>query len=275
MKVILPDHLLESAKNGNLIPFIGAGFSRVFNLPTWSELISDVSNQIGYDPEVAELYGDFLQLAEFLAIKQNGLSRFKSKLIHQFNSPTFNIADSEAHSLLTEMNLSKIYTTNWDNLIERAFEHHKINYNKIVTIEDFQESNSNYTSIIKFHGDLTSNDESLVFTESSYFERLSFESPLDISLRADMIGNTLIFLGYSLSDFNIRYMWYKLQKLLKEQAYTNKRRDPFAYIVMTKRNPIFEEICKNSRDIGVIFLDPNNIQNSMIELLNNIVEHIK
>jgi hypothetical protein len=273
MKVILPPHLLETAIKGNLIPFIGAGFSRVFKLPTWSELIANVSGQIGYDPEVAELYGDFLQLAEFLSIKQNGLSRFKSGLIHQFNSPSINIVDSEAHSLLTKMKLSKIYTTNWDNLLEKTFEYHKIDYNKLVTIEDFQDSNPSYLSIIKFHGDLSSSDDSLVFTESSYFERLSFESPLDISLRSDMIGNTLIFLGYSLSDFNIRYMWYKLQMLLKEQAYS-KRRDPFAYIVVTKRNPIFEEICKNSRDIGIIYLDPNNVQNSMIELLDTIVNHV-
>jgi hypothetical protein len=172
------------------------------------------------------------------------------------------------------MKLTKIYTTNWDNLLEKTFDHHKINYNKLVTIEDFQDSNPSYLSIIKFHGDLSSSDESLVFTESSYFERLSFESPLDISLRSDMIGNTLIFLGYSLSDFNIRYMWYKLQILLKEQAYSKRRRDPFAYIVVTKRNPIFEEICKNSRDIGIIYLDPNNVQNSMIELLDNIVNYV-
>lgn len=275
MSLNIPNHLLDSAKNGNLIPFIGAGFSKVFNLPTWSELIADVSNQIGYDPEVAQLYGDFLQLAEFLSIKQNGLSRFKSELIHHFNSPTINISDSEAHSLLTKMKLSKIYTTNWDNLLERTFEHHGIPYNKLVTIEDFQESNSDNTSIVKFHGDLTSSDESLVFTESSYFERLSFESPLDISLRSDMIGNTLLFLGYSLSDWNIRYMWFKLQKLLDEQAYNKNSRDPYAYIVLTKSNPIFEEICEKSRGIGIIHLDPNNIQNSMIDLLKNIVNYIK
>lgn len=275
MSLNIPNHLLDSAKNGNLIPFIGAGFSKVFNLPTWSELIADVSNQIGYDPEVAQLYGDFLQLAEFLSIKQNGLSRFKSELIHDFNSPKINITDSEAHTLLTEMKLSKIYTTNWDNLLERTFEHHGIPYNKLVTIEDFQESNADNTSIVKFHGDLTSNDESLVFTESSYFERLSFESPLDISLRSDMIGNTLLFLGYSLSDWNIRYMWFKLQKLLDEEAYRKKNRDPYAYIVLTKSNPIFEKICEKSRGIGIIHLDPNNIQNSMIDLLKKIVNYIK
>jgi len=268
------EHLLESAKHNNLIPFIGAGFSRVFNLPSWGELISDVSNQIGYDPEVAELYGDYLQLAEFMSIKQNGLSRFKADLIHKFNAPSINIADSKAHQLLTQMKLSKIYTTNWDNLIERTFKFNKIKYNKLVTIEDFQESNPEHISIVKFHGDLTSNDESLVFTESSYFERLSFESPLDISLRSDMIGNTLIFLGYSLSDFNLRYMWFKLQKLIEEQAY-KKKGDPFAYIVLTKRNPIFEEICKNSRNIGIIHLNPNDVQNSMIDLLEKIVNYIK
>src|SRR5690606_23066738 len=154
-------------------------------------------------------------------------------------------------------------------LIERAFEYVGKDYNKIVAFDDFVRANPQKPSIIKFHGDFTSNDDSLIFTESSYFQRLDFESPLDIKLRADMLGNTLLFLVYSLSDVNLRFMWFKLQKLVSQQRST-KRRDHFAYIVMAERNHVFEDICRHSRDIGTIFLDNLDIQNSLVKLLEEL-----
>ncbi len=53
-----------------------------------------------------------------------------------------------------------------------------------------------------------SGDASIVLGESSYFRRLDLESPLDIKLRADLPGRTVMFIGYSLADVNIRYLFY-------------------------------------------------------------------
>jgi hypothetical protein len=271
--VTLPPPLLKAAKERRLIPFIGAGFSLVFkDLPTWSKLMDRVASHTGFDPEIALLYGDFLQLAEYLAIKPNGLSTLRSELDKVFNSSTIDVSTSKAHLLLAQLKARTIYTTNWDDLIERSFKYVGENYDKIVTVDDFLHANPYFTALVKFHGDFSSGDNSLVFTESSYFERLSFESPLDIRLRADMLGNTLLFIGYSFSDFNIRYMWFKLQKLLAEQQ-SAKPRDPFAYIVMAQRNPIFEEICK-CRNIGVLFLDAIDPQLSLISLLQKLVDQV-
>jgi hypothetical protein len=75
--------------------------------------------------------------------------------------------------------------------------------------------------VIKFHGTF-SDDASLVLTESSYFERLEFESALDIKLRADTLRHSLLFIGYSLSDLNIRYLLYKLHKLRRAVKRTGR-----------------------------------------------------
>jgi len=272
--VTLPPPLLEAAKEKRLIPFVGAGFSRVFDLPTWSELIDQVASDTGFDPEIARLYGDFLQLAEYLILKDGGISKLRSKLDKTFNSDKIDVATSKAHLLLPELKAPKIYTTNWDNLIERAFDHKGEKYNKIVRTHDLKTTDTKSSSIIKLHGDFGSSDDTLVFSESHYFERLSFESPLDILLRADMLGNTLLFVGYSLSDINIRYMWFKLQKLFAQQRPTSPR-EPFAYIVTAQRNPVFEEICKESRSIGVLFLDAVDPQTSLIDMLEQLVSQVK
>ncbi len=75
IRMTLPRPLIDAVAANRLIPFIGAGFSRIFHLPDWSELIDQIADHTGFDPEVARLYGDFLQLAEYLYIHHNGLSK--------------------------------------------------------------------------------------------------------------------------------------------------------------------------------------------------------
>lgn len=86
-------------------------------------------------------------------------------------------------------------------------------------------------------------------TESSYFSRLDFESPLDIKLRSDMLGKSILFVGYSLSDINIRYLLYKLDQIWKNSN-TNKR--PTSYIFLPTPNPIQEEVLKNRGIIPIV-----------------------
>jgi hypothetical protein len=83
--------------------------------------------------------------------------------------------------------------------------------------------------VVKFHGTF-SDDASLVLTESSYFERLEFESAIDIKLRADTLGKSLLFVGYSLNDINIRYLLDKLHKL-RHRVTREHQRAPSAYLL--------------------------------------------
>jgi len=269
----LPQNLIDAAKNQKLIPFIGAGFSFPLNLPSWSSLIAEIASDLGYDPEILNVYGDFLQIAEYMYIQNNGIGSFQSKLDRKFNNSSIDVSKSVTHMLLTDLKAKKIYTTNWDHWIEEAFIFKKLKIDRIIGADDLIKSNSDATQIIKFHGDLSSRGNDIVFTETSYFERLSFESPLDISLRSDMLSNTILFLGYSLSDFNVRYMLFKLNKLLKSQI-TTTTRPPTAYIALVSKNPILESILKNSRNIEVIYLDPKNPNQSLIDLLNELVQNI-
>ena len=87
-------------------------------------------------------------------------------------------------------------------------------HTRIVTVADLARVRGDTVQLVKFHGDFE-NDESIVLDESSYFRRLDFETPLDIKLRADALGRSVLFLGYSLADVNIRYLFYKLSRLWK------------------------------------------------------------
>jgi SIR2-like protein len=210
----------ELLSHGKLIPFIGSGLSARFGFPTWGGLVDIIAEELGWDPEVFRLSGNFLQLAEYYVVTKGSIGPLRSKLDKLFAASEDKIAGSRAHEKLIELNFPIIYTTNYEDVIERAFRIHGPKYKKkckaISNIDDLMSLAADETQVVKFHGTFDS-DESLVITETNYFDRLEFESPLDIKLRADMLGRSLLFIGYSFSDINVRLMLYKLNKLLEYQ----------------------------------------------------------
>jgi hypothetical protein len=93
--------------------------------------------------------------------------------------------------------------------------------------------------IIKFHGDFD-NDDSIVLDETSYFDRLAFESPLDIKFRSDVLGRSVLFVGYSLSDINIRYMFYRLANIWKKMD--SGISQPKSYVFSSRPNAVQEAV---------------------------------
>jgi hypothetical protein len=172
-----------------------------------------------------------------------------------FNPTDKAIKSSRAHNALVEMGLPLIYTTNYDRIIERAFEIKKVRCHTIANIDDIAKvpSDTRTTQIVKFHGSFD-DDASLVLTESSYFDRLEFESAIDIRLRADILGKCLLFIGYSLSDINIRYMLYKLHKL-RQKAKLETNRLPSAYLVTFGAGEVQRTLLAQW-DVMVVDLDP-------------------
>lgn len=260
--------LRELRDEGRLIPFIGAGLSMPLGLPSWSELIGIIADQLGYDPEVLKLNGNNLQLAEYYVAIKGGIGPLRSEMDRLFNPPDDRIKSSRAHAALVEMRLPLIYTTNYDMIIERAFGLRGVACHTIAGIDDMAAAPPDVTQVVKFHGSF-GDDSSLVLTESSYFERLEFESAIDIKLRADILGKALLFVGYSLSDINIRYMLYKLNKL-REQMRRGGRRCPSAYLVTFGSGEIQRTLLARW-GVSVVELDPADKAGSVDAFLESLL----
>ena len=177
------------------------------------------------------------------------------------------IASSKSHNLFVDMRFPVIYTTNYDRIIERAFELRNVPCHTVASIDDIATAPADATQVVKFHGAF-SNDASLVLTESSYFDRLEFESAIDIKLRADMLGKCLLFIGYSLSDINIRYMLYKLHKL-RDQVKRDANRTPSAYLTSFGAGEVQRSLLAQW-DVSVVELDPTNKRESMEAFLEGL-----
>ncbi|MBA1183518.1 SIR2 family protein [Stutzerimonas nitrititolerans] len=232
------DKLREAYRNNRLILFVGSGVSANIGLPPWRELIDEIATQLDYDPEVFDTYGNFLALAEYYRIRKGNIGPLRSWMDREWHRD-IEIRDSEIHRLIVQGRFPAIYTTNYDRWLENAHDAHEVDYIKIANASDLVKAQTGVRQIVKFHGDFD-DDDSIVLDETSYYERLQFETPLDIKLRADTLSKAVLFIGYSLSDTNIRLLFYKLSKMWNERETKGVR--PISYVFSHKPNPVQQEI---------------------------------
>lgn len=256
----------QLCKGGKLIPFIGAGLSARFKLHTWAQLIDLMAEELGFDPAVFRLSGNHLQLAEYYVKVKGSIGALRSKLDKLYSPPDKHICRSRAHLSLTETAPTEIYTTNYDEIIERVFKLKNEPHSVITGIGDLASAKTEGTQIVKFHGSFA-DDTSLVLTETSYFDRLEFESALDIRLRSDILGKTLLFLGYGFSDVNIRFILYKLHKLREQHPLAKGL--PTAFMTTFSPGQVQQTILAGW-GVETIELDPINKDRSIDEFLEGL-----
>lgn len=266
------DVLAQDIRDRKVILFAGAGLSRPLGLPTWEELIRHMAKELGFDPDVLVGPGaDYLQVAEFYKVRKGTIGALRSWMDKNWNVDEDKLRASKVHKQIVDLGFPLIYTTNYDNNIERAFEIHGKEFSKVSAVFDLTDTGVDRTEIIKFHGDF-SDDNSLVITETDYFERLEFESPLDLRLRSDVLSRSILFIGYSLKDLNLRLLLYKLKKTWEGTVYADRR--PPAYIFLTRPDPVQEEVLK-SRGILPIVSNALYIDDALPCFFHSLMEKVQ
>lgn len=273
-----PDELIAKLASAHrhkaLIPFVGAGISASIGIPAWSGLIDLIGADLNFEPDVFATHGTALQLAEFAELTNTTIGPIRELMSQHMHTSTLDDRrrSSNIHRLLATSSFPKIYTTNFDYHIERAFKDHGTEFRLINSIRDLQTPKpDNSTDVVKFHGSLT-DDNSLVLSETRYFDRLLFEHPLDIVLRSDVMQNNFIFLGYSFQDINIRMILYRMTKIRKEASGSVRSDLDWLNLAVaaTGLGEIQVTILK-SWGVDVIELDPEDLTGSVNYLLEQIV----
>ena len=248
-KPLVIDGLVEAVRARQVILFVGAGVSMNLGLPSWHALIDEIAAQLGYDPEVFQGHGDFLSLAEYYQLRKTSIGPLRSWMDRAWHTNENAVDASDIHQAIVDLRCQIIYTTNYDRWLEIAFKRRGEKFTKVANVGDFTKIEEGVPQIVKFHGDFD-DDSSLVLTESSYFERMNFESPLDIKFRSDSIGKTILFVGYSHADINIRYLLYKLQYLWANSRFESAR--PKSFIFLQRPNPVQEAILEHRGILPVV-----------------------
>lgn len=259
--------------NKRLIPFIGSGFSKPLELPDWGQLVSKVAANVGFDPELFFLHGSYPQLLDYIQKKHRSeWTDFIHELRVGLDSPLVNEnrKKSITHKILAELDFKTIYTTNYDPHIEKALIDIQRSPQVLTRLEDFASTPPKKfdCEVIKFHGDLKL-DDTMILTEYQYFDRMSLEEAVDQRLRADLLSNSFLFMGYSFNDTNIRYIWYKIHKLKNQPLIDNNFELRKSYYITFGNEPIQSKLLQNW-DIQLISLDPVNPTESLSHFLNEL-----
>jgi hypothetical protein len=253
-EVQVPEDLAELIAERRVIPFVGAGFSSIAGFPQWAELLRHAHENLriggDFDKITADCSHDPLKIAEYLLIRSgNNIGPLRHHIADLLRAPIPFF--SSAHVDLANLQTPLIYTTNYDDLIERTLRDLDRRVDVLCTPRDLARTRGDCVQVVKFHGDLQY-EETLVLTESSYFSRLDFDSPVDLKFRADIIGRSILFIGYGFGDVNVRVIWYKLSRLMRDVPPEDR---PPSFIVRVSPNPVLEAL---DRGVGLttIVLDP-------------------
>jgi hypothetical protein len=232
------DHLAGRIARGDLIVLVGAGVSRWAGLPTWKEVACVLARELA--PALVKAVPDAPlrfkppSLDEPLSTEQLvrigeafryvcGEEPLVARLRALFDTSRIDPRRLPLHELLVRLSrfVPAFYTTNFDDLLERAFAAHGVPYQVVAEARDlhawqYDERHGRFVArypIYKLHGTLE-RPATLVFGESDFQRRSDLAShPIDLRFASDVVGRELLLLGYSFSDPNVRWLWTKLRDL--------------------------------------------------------------
>jgi hypothetical protein len=265
------EELAHSIKQRRAILFVGAGVSMSVGLPSWQMLVEHMAETLGIDHDmVREPNLTYQMLAEYYRLKQGSIGPLRSWMDRNWSVSRERVEASRLHQLIVSLDFPIIYTTNYDRNLEVAFEIHQRAFVKVANAKDVARASQDVTQIIKYHGDFD-DDESLVLAETDYFNRLSFDSPLDVKFRADALGRTILFIGYSMSDMNIRLLLHRLWQTWHRSGFEKHR--PGSFVFMPRPNPVQEAVLGNW-GITVLSEEAENAEEALCAFLTGLKSRI-
>jgi len=217
----------------------------------YSEVAQEIES-IFNDALMADRNGDFKSVNdEFYENSSDGdysASRFKIYISRLVNIIESKGIDEEIDALVkASRNIGSVITTNYDRFIEGTLGFHTVIGNEILL-------SNPYGSVYKIHGCVT-RPSSIIITGKDYHY---FDSKYDL-IRAQLLSlfihNPIIFLGYSISDANIKKVLKTIFSYVsKDSEVADKIRNNFLLVERDENSMSLDVVAHDIdiEDIGII-----------------------
>ncbi len=186
---------IRKAHNENYLSiFAGAGISAESKLPKWGDLINELQKR---------LYSGIKEDEDYLVLAEKFYNQFGEYSYYQTLKSLIpdNAKKNDLHLGIVKLNIKNLITTNWDNLFEQAINEEGRFFNIIKSDKDIG-SSTGFAKFIKMHGSLDENN--IVFKEQDYLEYSKHFPLIENYIKGVFSTDTVILLGYSLSDQNVK-----------------------------------------------------------------------
>ena len=204
--------ILDASKSNSLTFFVGAGVSALSDAPKWSELIDSFCKEL---KRPTKKYSS----DEYLSIPQMyyySIDKDKEKY-YEFINNCFaqkQLSPNIIHKMMYDLRPHSFITTNFDDLLEDAAVENSQSFISVAQDKEISNINGN-NFILKLHGDLK--HKNIILKEEDYLNYSETFKLTETLLKSIFATNTVVFIGYSLNDYNIKLILNWTKTLLKDK----------------------------------------------------------
>lgn len=208
--------------------FVGSGITaRYYNTPNWAQLLEMVAEKINVDKEILdtcknneekaselEYHAFYMQKPDYEKGegRRTPLRNVIKEIIESKNTIAQEMQDEvdKMSKILPEA----IITTNYDTFLEQTFSNR---YDVFVGQDTISHAKGDGSGVIyKIHGCVTK-PSSIVITKEDYFEFMEKEKYLYAKLITLFWENPIVFMGYSITDPNVKNILDSMLGVMSEE----------------------------------------------------------
>ena len=203
--------IINASQNNALTFFVGAGVSALSGAPTWKELIHAISDKLGRVRKDKYSSDEYLQIPQmfYYSLGENKEEYFKFVKEQLYSS---SLLPNTIHREMLNLNPASFITTNYDTLLEDAAVQYCQSF-KVVSRDEDVPTIFGDRFILKLHGDFKHNN--FVLKEEDYLNYSENFKLIETLVKSVFSTNTVVFIGYSLNDYNIKLILNWTKTLLK------------------------------------------------------------
>lgn len=257
--------LASYAREGKLVPFMGAGVSISAGAPSWEHLLAGLASEARLSESERQ------SLAGRGNLDQAGILRSIYDERSEQDGPSFNqvIADlvdlnryGLAPSLLASLGSREAITLNYDELFELAS--NDAGVPRTVIPDGTQESDD---WLLKLHGSVT-NPESIVLTRDDYLGFNASRNALSALVKATLMTQHLLFVGFGLADDHFHEILHDVRRALPHSATGGAG---VATALMLSTDPLDERMWSNQLNLVAMGETPDKSTARTLEIFLDLL----